>query len=103
MPIKTLILVFAAVFVTVFLLATLHMAKANSYPSAPVGPHSNQDAIKTTITDGLQLANQTYQQWQGKLQQHKQSDQEEKQMIANGHSNNKFDNHSPSVMVELPF
>jgi hypothetical protein len=102
MQIKILILAFAAVLVTVSL-ATLHMANANSSPSAPVGPHSNQDAIKTTITDGLQLANQTYQQWQGKLQQHKQSDQQEKQLIANGHSNNKFDNRSPSVMAELPF
>ena len=79
------------------------MANANSSPSAPVRPHSNQDAIKTTITDELRLANQTNQQWQEKLQQHKQSDQQKKQLIVNGHSNNKFDNRSPSVMAELPF
>jgi hypothetical protein len=102
MQINILIPAFAAILVTVSL-ATLHMANANSSPSAPVGPHTNQDAIKTTITNGLQLANQTSQQWQEKLQQHKQSDQQEKQLIANGHSNNKFDNRSPSVMVELPF
>jgi hypothetical protein len=94
---------FAAVLVTLSSLATLHMANADSFPSSYVQPHANQDAMKSMITDGLRLANQSSQQWQEK-QQHNQSDQQQP-LTANGLNShiNKFDNHSPSVISELPF
>jgi Spy/CpxP family protein refolding chaperone len=99
-----LTLAFAAMLVITVSLVTIHMANADSLPSSPVQPNSNQDAIKSMITDGLQLANQSSQQWQ---QKHNLSnDQQEQPITANGlnsHSNNKFDNHSPSVLAELPF
>jgi hypothetical protein len=42
--------------------------------------------------------------WQ---QKRNQSDEQQEQSITanglNSHSNNKFDNHSPSVLAELPF
>jgi hypothetical protein len=95
--------VFAAVLVTISL-ATLHMANADSFLSSSVQPHAKQDAMKATITDGLRLANQSSQQWQEK-QQHNQSDQQEQPLLANGLNsrNDKLDNHSPSVISELPF
>ena len=94
--------VFAAVLVTVSL-AALHIANADSFLSSPVQPHANQDAIKTTITDGLLLANQSSQRWQEK-QEHNQSDQQQP-LTANvlNSRNDKLDNHSPSVISELPF
>jgi ABC-type phosphate transport system substrate-binding protein len=102
MQMKILISSFAAVLVTISL-ATLHMANADSIQSSPAQPHANQDAIKTTITDGLRLVNQSSQQWQEKLQ-HNQPDQKQP-LSANGLNshNNKFDNHSPSVISGLPF
>jgi hypothetical protein len=90
--------VFAAVLVTISL-AMLHLANADSLPSSPVLPHPKHDAMRATITDGLRLANQSSQQWQEKQQQ-------EQPPTANGlntHSNSKFDNHSPSIIAELPF
>jgi uncharacterized membrane protein len=91
-------------------LAMLHMANADSFLSSPmlpspVQPNAKQDAMKATITDGLRLANQSSQHWQEK-QQHNQSNQQQQPLIANGlnsNTNNKFDNHSPSVISELPF
>jgi DNA-binding NarL/FixJ family response regulator len=102
MQMKLLIPIFAAVFVTISL-ATLHMANADSFLSSPVQPHSKQDAMKSMITDGLRLANQSSQQWLEK-QHHNQSDQQQ-HLTANGLNshNNKFDNRSPSVLAELPF
>jgi hypothetical protein len=93
---------FAAVLVTISL-ATLHMANADSFLSSPVQPHAKQDAMKATITDGLRLANQSSEQWQEK-QQHNQPDQQQPLTAneLNSHKN-KFDNHSPSVISELPF
>jgi predicted permease len=101
MQLKVVIPVFAAVFVTISL-ATLHMANADSFLSSPVQPHANQDAMKSMITDGLRLANQSSQQW---LEKHNQSDQQEQPITANvlNSHKNKFDNHSPSVISELPF
>jgi hypothetical protein len=61
--------------------------------------------MKATITDGLRLANQSSQQWQEK-QQHNQSDQQGQTLTAHGlnsHSNNKFDDHSPTIVSILPF
>jgi hypothetical protein len=80
------------------------MANADSFLSSPVQPNAKQDAMKATITDGLRLANQSSQQWQEK-QQHNQSDQEQQPLTANvlNSHNNKFDNHSPSIVSELPF
>jgi hypothetical protein len=83
----------------------LHMANADPFLSSPVQPHAKQDAMKSMITDGLRLANQSSQQWQEKKQQHDPSDQQEQPLTANvlySHKN-KFDNHSPSVISELPF
>jgi hypothetical protein len=104
MQMNVLTPVFAAVLVTVSL-ATLHIANADSSLSSPVQPREKQDAMNATITDGLRLANQSSQQWQEK-QLHDESDQQQQPLIANGlnsHSNNKFDNHSPSVIAGLPF
>ena len=59
--------------------------------------------MKNMITAGLQLANQSSQQWQ---QKHNQSnDQQEQPLIENSlvNHNNKFDNHSPSILAQLPF
>jgi hypothetical protein len=102
MQMKILISSFAAVLITIFL-ATLHMANADSIQSSPVQPRANQDAIKTTITDGLRLANQSSQRWQEK-QEHNQSDQQQPLTanMLNSH-NHKFDNHSPSVISGLPY
>jgi hypothetical protein len=94
--------VFAAVLIIVSL-ATLHMANADSFLSSPIQPHAKQDAMKSMITDGLRLANQSSQKWQEK-QEHNQSDQQQP-LTANmlNSRNHKFDNHSPSVISELPF
>jgi hypothetical protein len=102
MQIKVLTTVFAAVLVTVFL-ATLHIANADSFLSSPPFQlNLKQDAMKSMITDGLLLANQSSQQWGQK--QHNESDQQEQPLTSNGlNSHNKFDNHSPSVISELPF
>jgi nitrate reductase cytochrome c-type subunit len=103
MRIKVLSTVFAAIVVTMSL-STLHMANAvNSSQLSPVKPNSKQDAMKNMITAGLQLANQSSQQWQ---QKHNQSnDQQEQPLIENSlvNHNNKFDNHSPSILAQLPF
>lgn len=58
--------------------------------------------MKSMITDGLRLANQSSQQW---LEKRNQSGQQEQPLIANALNshNNRFDNHSPSVIAELPF
>lgn len=101
MEIKILIIAFAAVLITISL-ATLHMANADSFTSSPLQPHGNQDAIKTTITDGLRLANETSQRWQEK-QEHNQSDQQQPLTASVLNSrNHQFDNHSPSVISGLP-
>jgi hypothetical protein len=61
MQIKLLTTVFAVI-VTVFL-ATLHIANADPFLSSPpFQPNSKQDAMKSMITDGLRLANQSSQQ-----------------------------------------
>jgi hypothetical protein len=102
MQMEILIPSFAAILLIISL-AMLHMANAGSFLSSLVQPHSKQDAMKSMITDGLRLANQSSQRWQEK-QQHNQSDQQQP-LTANGLNshNNKFDNHSPSVISELPF
>jgi|SRR6187200_2374887 hypothetical protein len=103
MQMKLLTSIFAAVIVAISL-ATLHMANADSLLSSSIQPHVKQDAINTTITDGLRLANESSQLWQEK-QQHDQSDQQEQPLIANGLNshNDKLDNNSPSVLAQLPF
>jgi hypothetical protein len=76
MRIKVLSTVFAAIVVAMSL-STLHMANAvNSSPLSPVKPNSKQDAMKNMITAGLQLANQSSQQWQ---QKHNQSNDQQEQ------------------------
>jgi len=100
MRIKVLSIVFAAIVVAVSL-ATLHMASAAySSSSSPDEPNSKQDAMKNMITTGLQLANQSSQQWQKKHNQFEV--QQEQPLIENSliNHNNKFDNHLP---IELPF
>ena len=94
---------FAAILLIVFF-ATLFMANADSFLSSPLQPHGNQDAIKTMITDGLRLANQSSQRWQEK-QEHNQPDQQEQPLTVNelNGRNHKFDNHSPSVISGLPY
>jgi hypothetical protein len=100
MQIKVLTTVFAAA--TVFL-ATLQIANADSFLSyPPFQLNLKQDAMKSMITDGLLLANQSSQQSGQK--RHNESDQQEQPLTSNGlNSPNKFDNHSPSVLFELPF
>jgi hypothetical protein len=99
---KTSISAFAAILVIVFF-ATLYMANADSPILYSVQPNSKQDVLNNTITDNLRLANQSSQMWQEKLHPN-QSDQQQP-LTANGLNshNNKFDNHSPSVISELPF
>ena len=103
MQIKLLSTVFAAIVLAISL-STLHMANADySSQSSPVKPNSKQDAMKNMITAGLQLANQSSQQRQ---QKHNQSDdQQEQPLMENSliNHNNKFDNHSPSLLAQLPF
>jgi len=80
------------------------MANADySSQSFPVKPNSKQEVMKNMITAGLQLANQSSQQRQ---QKHNQSDdQQEQPLMENSliNHNNKFDNHSPSLLAQLPF
>jgi hypothetical protein len=100
MQIKLLSTVFAAI----VLATTLHMANADySSQSSPFKANSKQDAMKNMITAGLQLANQSSQERQ---QKHNQSnDQQEQPLMENSliNHNNKFDNHSPSLLAQLPF
>ena len=99
MRIKVLSTVFAAIVVAMSL-STLHMANAvNSSQLSPVKPNSKQDAMKNMITAGLQLANQSSQQRQ---QKHTQSNDHPVENSLINH-NNKFDNHSPSILAQLPF
>jgi hypothetical protein len=102
MQMKVLRSVFAAILVTIISFATLHMANADSFLRSPVQPHANQDAMNATITDGLRLANQSSQVWQEKLHR-SQSDDQQEQHLTGLNSHNKFDNHSPSAVFELPF
>ena len=93
----------AAMLIIIVSLVTLNMANADSFPSSSSPqPHGNQDAIKTMITGGLRLANETSQRWQEK-QEHNQSDQQQP-LTANvlNSRNHQFDNHSPSVISGLP-
>ena len=100
---KILTAVFAAVFITISLATTLHIADADSFLTSPVQPREKQDAMKSMITDGLRLANQSSQQWQEKLQ-HSQSDQQQPLTASGLNSHNdKLDNHSPSIISQLPF
>jgi len=103
MQTKLLSTLFAAIVVAMSL-STLHTANADySSQSSPVEPNSKQDAMKNMITAGLQLANQSSQQWQ---QKHNQSnDQQEQPLKENSLVNhsNKFDNYSPSLLAQLPF
>jgi hypothetical protein len=104
MQMKSLLAVFAAIVVAISL-STLHIASAaDSSPlSPPVKPNSKQDAMKHMITAGLRLANQSSQQWQQKRNQ--PNDQQEQPLIENSliNHNSKFDNHSPSILAQLPF
>ena len=93
---KISISAFAAILVIVFF-TTLYMANADSFLSSPVRPHEKQDAMKTTITDGLRLANQSSQRWQ----EHNQSHQQQPANVLNNR-NHQFDNHSPSVISGMP-
>jgi predicted PurR-regulated permease PerM len=104
MQIKLLSTVFAAIIIGMSL-STLHVANSaySSLSSSPVQQNSKQDAMNNTITAGLQLANQSSQRWQ---QKHNQSnDQQEQPLMENSLFNhsNKFDNHSPSLLAQLPF
>jgi hypothetical protein len=102
MQMKLLIPAFAAVIITISF-AMLHMANADSPILSSVQPNSKKDVLNNTIIDNLRLANQSSQMWQEKLHPN-QSDQQQP-LTANGLNshNNKFDNHSPSVISELPF
>jgi hypothetical protein len=100
---KILIPAFAAVIVIISL-ATLHMANANPAILSSFQPKSKQDILNNTITDNLRLANQSSQMWLEKLHPNQPDDQQPITANAlNSHSNNKFDNRSPSVIAELPF
>jgi hypothetical protein len=99
MQMKISISAFAAILVIVFF-TTLYMANADSFLSSPVQSRGNQDAINTTITDGLRLANETSQRWQEK---HNQSnDQQEQPANVLNSRYHQFDNHSPSVISGMP-
>src|SRR5919202_159120 len=104
MQMRVLSTVFAAIVVAMSV-STLPMANAaySSLSSSPVQPNSKQDAMNTTITAGLQLANQSSQQWQQKHNQF--NDQQAEPLMENSltNHNNKFDNHSPSLLAQLPF
>ncbi|HJT49949.1 MAG TPA: hypothetical protein VJ729_17340 [Nitrososphaeraceae archaeon] len=103
MQLKKLTPLFSMVVVAIFLV-TLHIANADSFPLSPILP-TKQDAINSTITDNLRLANQSSQVLQEKL--HPSETYSQQQPITanslNSPSNNRFDNHSPSVIAELPF
>ena len=103
MQIKISIPVIAAMLIAISSLAMLHMSNADTFP--PVQPNSKQNAMNTTITAGLQLANQSSQLWQEKLHRNQSDDQQEQSLAANGLNsrNDKVDNHSPSVLSQLPF
>ena len=106
MQIKISISVIAALLIAISSLATLHIANADTFPSSsPVQPHAKQDTMNATITAGLQLANQSSQLWQEKLHHNQSDDQQEQSLTANGLNsrNDKVDNHSPSVLSQLPF
>ena len=106
MQIKISIPVIAAMLIAISSLAMLHIANADTFPSSPpVQPNSKQNAMNTTITAGLQLANQSSQIWQEKLHRNQSDDQQEQSLTANGLNsrNEKVDNHSPSVLSQLPF
>jgi hypothetical protein len=97
---KVSISAFAAILVIVFF-TTLYMANADSFQASPVQPRGNQDAMKSMITDGLRLANETSQRWQEK---HNQSnDQQEQPANVPNSRYHQFDNHSPSVISGLPY
>ena len=102
MQIKVLSTVFAAIVVAMSL-STLHIANAaySSQSLSPIKPNPKQDAMKNMITAGLQLANQSSQQWQ---QKHNQFN-DQQLLIENSliNQDNKFDNHSPSLLAQLPF
>jgi hypothetical protein len=98
MQMKISISAFAAILVIVFF-TTLYMANADSFQSSPVQPrHRNQDAMKSMVTDGLRLANETSQRWQEK---HYQSNQQEQPSVLSSRYH-QFDNHSPSVISGMP-
>ena len=102
MRIKILSTVFAAIVVGMSL--STHVANADySSISSPGRSDPKQDAMKNMITAGLQLANQSSQQWQQKHNEF--NDQLEGPLIENSLINhtNKFDNRSPSVIAQLPF
>ena len=102
MQMKVLSTVFAAIVVAMSL-STLHMANAAISQSSPVKSNPKQDAMKNMITAGLQLANQSSQQRQ---QKHNQFNEQEAQPLKENsliNHNNKFDNHSPSILAQLPF
>jgi maltodextrin utilization protein YvdJ len=104
MQLKKLSPVFTMVVVAISLVA-LHVANADSFPLSPIQPSAKQDAMNNTITDNLRLANQSSQILQEKLHP-SETDNQQQPITANSlisPSNNKFDNHSPSVIAELPF
>jgi hypothetical protein len=104
MQMKKLTPVFTIVVIAISLV-TIHVANADSFPLSPIQPSAKQDAMNNTITDNLRLANQSSQIWQEKLHPN-QPDNQQQPITANSlnsHSNNKFDNRSPSVISELPF
>ena len=94
---KISISAFAAILVIVFF-TTLYMANADSFLSSPVQPRGNQDAMKSMVTDGLRLANETSQRWQEK---HYQPNQQEQPSVLSSRYH-QFDNHSPSVISGMP-
>ena len=100
MQMKISIPAFAAILVIVFF-TTLYMANADSFLSSPVQPRGNQDVMKSMITDGLRLANETSQRWQEKHNQ--PNDQQEQSANVLNNRNHQFDNHSPSVISGLPY
>ena len=95
---KISISAFAAILVIVFF-TTLYMANADSFLPSPVEPRGNQDAMKSMITDGLRLANETSQRWQEK---HNQSNDQQEQPSVLNTRYHQFDNHSPSVISGMP-
>ena len=94
---KISISAFAAILVVVFF-TTLYMANADPFQSSPVQLRGNQDAMKSMITDGLRLANQSSQRLQEK---HTQPDQQQTANTLNSRYH-QFDNHSPSVISGMP-
>jgi hypothetical protein len=123
---QALISALAAIFVMIFL-TSFGMANADTFSFSPMMPSPIQSQLTlhqqdlnglriTTISDGLQLTNHPFAlssliptlkqpSEQQQQQQQNQTTQQQQPLTASelNNNSNKLDNHSPSVISELPF